>query len=105
MDTKIYTNSTKYVQKDKKARSLYTQNELTRNTLLSITKDLHVPLSARINAMLQLQHLAGPRNYIKNRCIISGRGHSVNRLFRISRLVFRKLASTGYLAGLNKASW
>lgn len=50
-----------------------------------------------------------PRNSsktrIRNRCIITGRGRSISRLFRFSRIVFRELASQGEIPGIKKSSW
>ncbi|KAJ9565594.1 LOW QUALITY PROTEIN: hypothetical protein OSB04_001560 [Centaurea solstitialis] len=41
----------------------------------------------------------------ENRCISTGRPRSVYQFFRISRLVFRGLASRGPLMGIKKSSW
>ncbi|KAK7355646.1 hypothetical protein VNO80_14906 [Phaseolus coccineus] len=50
-----------------------------------------------------------PRNssfaQVRNRCISTGRPHSVYEFFRISRIVFRGLASRGPLMGIKKSSW
>ncbi|PTQ26559.1 hypothetical protein MARPO_0991s0001, partial [Marchantia polymorpha] len=50
-----------------------------------------------------------PRNSsktrVRNRCIFTGRPRSVYKLFRISRIVFRELASKGSLIGINKSCW
>jgi small subunit ribosomal protein S14 len=40
-----------------------------------------------------------------NRCQICGRPRSFIRLFGLCRLCFRKLANTGMLPGVKKASW
>ena len=42
---------------------------------------------------------------IKNICILTGRTRSIYRLFKISRIKFRKLASKGFLPGVAKYSW
>ena len=42
---------------------------------------------------------------IKNRCIISGRSHGIHRLFKLSRIQMRELASNGNLMGIQKSSW
>jgi len=39
-----------------------------------------------------------------NRCQLCGRPHAFIRLFGICRLCFRKLANTGVLPGVKKAS-
>jgi len=40
-----------------------------------------------------------------NRCQICGRPRSFIRLFGLCRICFRKLASTGSLPGVKRASW
>lgn len=42
---------------------------------------------------------------VRNRCIFTGRPHSVYECFRISRIVFRGLASRDALMGIKKSSW
>lgn len=40
-----------------------------------------------------------------NRCKLCGRRHGYMRDFKICRICFRELASSGYLPGIKKASW
>jgi len=42
---------------------------------------------------------------LKNRCIISGRGSSISRIYSISRIQFRELGRDGSITGLMKSSW
>jgi small subunit ribosomal protein S14 len=42
---------------------------------------------------------------VRNRCLLTGRGRSVHRPFRLSRIAFRDLAALGGINGLRKASW
>ena len=73
----------------------------------SILNDLSLPKELRYNIMLALNLL--PRNSskvrIKNRCILTGRTHSVLRICKLSRIKFRELASQGLLMGIKKSSW
>ena len=50
-----------------------------------------------------------PRNAnpirLHNRCKITGRPKGYIRLFGLSRIQFRELASSGLIPGLRKASW
>ena len=50
-----------------------------------------------------------PRNAnpirLHNRCKITGRPKGYIRLFGLSRLQFRELASSGLIPGVRKASW
>jgi len=40
-----------------------------------------------------------------NRCMLCGRPRGYMRKFRICRICFRKLASSGEIPGVTKASW
>jgi len=42
---------------------------------------------------------------LHNRCNITGRGKGYMRMFGISRIKFRELASYGKIPGVRKASW
>jgi len=98
------TNS---IQRDKKRRLFYSKYELKRLELASVVHDLTFSKDIRYQSLRELNKL--PRNSsrirIKNRCILTGRGHSVLRFCGFSRLKFRELASQGLLMGVTKASW
>ncbi len=40
-----------------------------------------------------------------NRCAITGRRHGYLRRFKMSRITFRELASSGMIPGVTKSSW
>ncbi|MCS6819404.1 MAG: 30S ribosomal protein S14 [Chitinophagales bacterium] len=42
---------------------------------------------------------------LRNRCALTGRGRGFIRMFGISRIKFRELASEGKIPGITKASW
>lgn len=42
---------------------------------------------------------------LRNRCRLTGRPRGYMRLFGISRLMFRDLASNGKIPGIKRASW
>lgn len=50
-----------------------------------------------------------PRNSsrvrLRNRCCITGRPRAYIRKYRLSRITFRELASTGKIPGIIKSSW
>lgn len=98
---------TNFIQRDKKRRSLHSKYELKRLELTSIVQDLTFSKEIRYQNLRELNKL--PRNSsrvrIKNRCILTGRGHSVLRFCGLSRLKFREMASQGLLMGVTKASW
>jgi len=41
----------------------------------------------------------------RNRCLITGRPRGYMRVFGISRIQFREMASKGLIPGVKKASW
>ncbi|XCI75680.1 MAG: 30S ribosomal protein S14 [Flavobacteriales bacterium] len=42
---------------------------------------------------------------LHNRCTLTGRPKGYMRLYGISRIKFRELASQGYIPGVRKSSW
>ena len=98
---------TNLVFRDKKRRILHQKHEIKRLHYKSLVNDLSLPKEFRYNVMSLLNKL--PRNSsrirIKNRCIITGRTHSILRLCKLSRIKFRELASQGLLMGVTKSSW
>ena len=95
------------IQRDLKRRCLFSKNELKRIELKSLINDLNISKEMRYNFITQLNKL--PRNSskvrIKNRCVLTGRGHSVYRFCRLSRIKLRELAAQGLLQGVTKSSW
>src|SRR5690348_3676176 len=95
------------IQRDKKKRKLHSKHELKRLNYKSLFHDLNLEKEDRYNNMLALNKVVrnSSRVRIKNRCILTGRTHSVYKLFKISRIKFRDLASQGLLMGITKSSW
>ncbi len=100
-------NMNNLIYRDKKRRNLYLSHELKRLEYKSIINNLELSKEMRYNNLLLLNKL--PRNSskvrIKNRCILTGRGHSVLKICKLSRIKFRELASQGLLMGVTKSSW
>lgn len=94
-------------KRDLKKRKLYSKYELKRLELKTIINDLSLSRDVRYNTINKLNKL--PRNSskvrIKNRCILTGRGHSVYRFCRLSRIKLRNLTAQGVLMGITKSSW
>jgi small subunit ribosomal protein S14 len=42
---------------------------------------------------------------IRNRCLLSARGNSVDRVFKLARSKFNIYAGAGLLPGVKKSSW
>ncbi len=55
-------------------------------------------------ALQKLPRNASPSR-VRNRCKLTGRPRGYMRQFGISRVMFRKLALEGKIAGITKASW
>jgi ribosomal protein S14 len=95
------------IQRDKKKRVLFLKHELQRAELTSLVHDFTLSKDVRYKTLQQLNKL--PRNSsrtrITNRCVLTGRGHSVYRCCGLSRIKFRELAAQGLLMGVTKASW
>ena len=98
------TNS---IYRDLKKRRLFSKYELLRLHYKSLIQDLTLSKNKRFQLISEFNKL--PRNSsrvrIQNRCILTGRSHSVYRFCKLSRIKIRELASTGLLMGVKKSSW
>jgi len=78
-----------------------------RTKLKAIADDRSLPMEERFEARLKLAEL--PRNSSPNRvrlrCELTGRARGNYRKFRLCRMVFRDLASSGQIPGVVKSSW
>lgn len=96
----------KNLNKDKKLRSTFLQNELARRVLKSITKNGYLPVTVRKKAKIELSSF--PKNSsivrLRNRCTLTGRARSLVGGFNLSRLMLRKLGRDGMIHGLKKSS-
>ena len=75
--------------------------------LKAVAEDETLPADERFQARLKMAKL--PRNShptrVRNRCELTGRSRGNYRLFGISRIMFRDLASMGLIPGVTKSSW
>lgn len=55
-------------------------------------------------SLSQLPRDASPTRLV-NRCLVSGRRRAFMRRFKVSRLTFRELATSGLIPGVTKSSW
>ncbi|KAK3219485.1 hypothetical protein Dsin_013455 [Dipteronia sinensis] len=92
---------------DHKRRLLAAKYEVKRKLYKALHRDVDLPNELREKFLCKLAQL--PRNSsftrVRNRCIFTGRPRAVYEKFRMSRIVFRSLASQGMLMGIKKASW
>jgi small subunit ribosomal protein S14 len=98
---------TNFINRDNNRRKLVSIYELKRLQYKSLIKDFSVPREIKNIYIEKLNKL--PRNSskirIRNRCIVTGRGRSVFRFCKLSRISLRNLASQGLLPGIRKSSW
>lgn len=82
-------------------RLLAAKYELTRNLCKALCKDPNLSFDLRETHRYNLSKLPRNRSFgrVRNRCIYTGRPRSVYELFRVSRIVFRGLASSGSFDG------
>lgn len=97
----------KKIKKNIKQRYLFKNLEKKRLILKVLLKNLNI--NKNIRWKLQQKWFFFNQNSsitrIKNICILTGRSKSIYRLFKISRIQLRKLASEGFLPGISKYSW
>ena len=83
---------------------------LERNGRKAATVKKYAALRAELKrkkdyaGLQKLPRDASPTRVV-NRCQVSGRRRAFIRRFKISRLTFRELASSGLIPGVTKSSW
>lgn len=81
--------------------------DLKRKSLKEIISNKDISIEERFKATIKLSEL--PRNSSKTRyrlrCSITGRPRGNYRKFKLSRNMFREMASFGLIPGVVKSSW
>jgi len=94
------------IQKEMTKRSAVAAGEkrrlLLRFLLLSSKSSAN---QLRLSWRLLRQQGKARRSHCRRHCLLTGRGHSVYSHFRLTRNAIRRLAHSGALYGLRKASW
>lgn len=95
------------IEKDKKIRQFFSEYEIKKKILSSISNNLYFDRKTRKLSYLELYDLPknSSLNRTRRRCAITGRGRAVYRNFKLCRNIFRDFALKGYLPGVAKASW
>ena len=95
------------VEKDKHRRLLFEKLEKKKLCIKALSLDKRLSLSLRLLYKIKLNSFKRntSKTRIKNRCVFTGRGRSVIRYFRLSRLQVRDLYIKGLLYGVRKSSW
>ena len=78
-----------------------------RKALKDIIMNRELPLDERFAAQMKLNEMPRDGSFIRvrNRCFVTGRPRGNYRKFKMSRIAFRELASTGQVPGILKSSW
>lgn len=97
----------KIVQKNFKQREIFKINEKKKIILKCIYNNFFFDKSIRIKNKKKffLFNTNSSITRIKNRCIITGRAGRVFKRFKLTRHVFKQLASKKFLPGLVKYNW
>ena len=95
------------IEKEGKRKRLEKKFSKRRAALKATIKDKDTSMEDRFEAVMTLAKL--PRNSAKvrqrNRCELTGRPRAVYRKFKLCRIKFRELASSGQIPGVVKSSW
>ena len=78
-----------------------------RKALKDVIMNRKFPLDERFAAQMKLNEMPRDGSFIRvrNRCLVTGRPRGNYRKFKMSRIAFRELASTGQVPGILKSSW
>ena len=84
-----------------------TDAKMARFKKQMVALDAHKAEMAKPEEQRDKTKIMRPRDLIRirNRCQITGRPRAVLRKFGVCRIIFRDLASSGLIPGVQKASW
>jgi small subunit ribosomal protein S14 len=88
------------------AKKAWIERNKRKRKMVEQYAELRAELKAKGDyaSLTQLPRDASPTRLV-NRCEVTGRRHAYMRRFKISRLTFRELASSGMIPGVTKSSW
>lgn len=89
---------------DEKNRKLFNNLELNSKILTLVKKNNSILSFQKWVPGLTLKFKFCKKRF-KNRCVLTGRGSSVSRIYRLSRIQFRELGRSGSITGLRNSSW
>ena len=90
------------VRRDKKRRKCVTEHYADLLKLKGMQKFYRNPEFAKyLSEFPRDAHISR----VRNRCAVTGRGRSVLRDFKLSRLKFRQIADQGLIPGVTRSSW
>ncbi|MDD5200965.1 MAG: 30S ribosomal protein S14 [Terrimicrobiaceae bacterium] len=88
------------------AKTSWLERDKRKRKTVEKYAELRAELKARGDyiGLSQLPRDASPTRLV-NRCRLTGRRRAYLRRFRVSRLTFRELATSGLIPGVTKSSW
>lgn len=98
---------TNFIERDKNKRKLYLKSLERKSNLKKLLNNRNLAVDLRYKIQVEYNKLNSNSSQVglKNRCIETGRTHSILKSFKLSRIKLRELASKGGLNGLSKSSW
>ena len=95
------------VEKNNRRQKMVNLKWEKRQALKKKTLNMNLSEEERDAARIELNKM--PRDSspirVRNRCALTGRCRGFLRKFKLSRLVFREMASSGAIPGVTKSSW
>lgn len=93
--------------KDKKNRKTVKQSELKHFILKQISTNSNHIKTVKWNALYMLSNRSNKnsKTVLSNRCIRTVNKKTFHKFSNFSRMVFLKLAKSGYISGMRKSSW
>ena len=88
--------------KDKKKRVMFCKNEILRYSMGLLFESNFSKTRLKERAFVLNLRTMGA---FKNHCLTTGRGNSIFRQLRLSRIAFREEASNGVLPGVRRSVW
>ncbi len=88
------------------AKTSWLERDKRKQKTVEKYAELRAELKAKKDyaSLSQLPRDASPTRLV-NRCIVSGRRRAYLRRFKLSRITFRELATSGMIPGVTKSSW
>jgi small subunit ribosomal protein S14 len=94
------------INKEYTNRILLSNNNLNKRILNLFNRDLFIPIETRtIVTASRNKYISLLSCKTRNRCIISGRARAVSSYVKLTRMMFKNLATKGALTGISKHSW
>lgn len=97
----------KLLSKDRHSRKLVKQKELAIFILKHISLNQNFPKTLRWKIFDHTLQLNGniSKTYLSNRCVKTVNKKTFHKFSNFSRIIFLRLAKSGFVSGIRKAVW